>query len=309
MNLPKLVTSSLILVLPGLTFAQEGSDLQSIYAKYQLEIVVGVAAIVAVLALVALITALLAMKAMARGRISVEEESSIISVQPGEEGVGFWRRLWNRLNDSVPVSQEETVLTDHSYDGIRELDNRLPPWWLWGFYISIIFSVAYLLHYHVFETGKLQEDEYVAQMEEAEAEVQAYLASLDNLIDETSVTFTNDEVDLLAGQEIFISKCSACHGQNGEGGVGPNLTDKYWIHGGDMPSIFKTVKYGVPSKGMIPWEAQLSPAEMQQVSSYIYTLEGTDPVNQKEPQGELFEREEAAEEATEEDGQLVEAGM
>lgn len=298
----------MVLALPGLTFAQDGSDVGALYAQYQLEIVVGVAAVVAILALVALITALYAMKAMARGRVA-EEESSLISVKPGEEGVGFWRRLWNRLNDSVPVAQEETVLTDHSYDGIRELDNRLPPWWLWGFYITIIFGVVYLINYHVLDTGKLQEEEYIAEMEKAEAEVQAYLASMDNLIDENSVTFTGEEVDLLAGKELFISKCAACHGQNGEGGVGPNLTDKYWLHGGDIQSIFKTVKYGVPSKGMISWESQLVPKEMQQVSSYIYTLEGTDPANQKEAQGELFEREEASEESTEEDGQLIEAGM
>ena len=309
MNLPKLLISLFVLVLPGLTHAQESSDLNSLYAKYQLEIVVGVAAVVAVLALVALVTALFAMKAMARGRVTAEEESTLITVKPGEEGVGFWRRFWNRFNDSVPVSQEDTVMTDHSYDGIRELDNRLPPWWLWGFYISIFFGVVYLLNYHVFEASPLQEEAYEMEMKKAEEEVQAYLASLDNLIDENSVTLTTEEVDLLAGQEIFISKCAACHGQNGEGGVGPNLTDKYWIHGGDIQSIFKTVKYGVPSKGMISWEAQLIPKEMQQVSSYIYTFEDTNPANQKEPQGELFERTSPADEDPDQEGMVLEAGM
>lgn len=317
MNLRKLFTTLMVLSLPGFTFAQEtASDLGSLYVQYQLEIVVGVAAIVSVLALLALVTALYAMKAMARGRMSAEEESSLISVRPGEEGVTFWRRLWNRLNDSVPVAHEETVMTDHAYDGIRELDNKLPPWWLYGFYITIIFAVVYLLNYHVFKYSPLQEEAYEAEMKQAEEQVATYLASLDNLIDETSVTFAEDDADLAAGKNTFVSKCAACHGQNGEGGVGPNLTDKYWLHGGDIKSIFKTIKYGVPSKGMISWESQLIPKEIQQVASYIYTLEGTEPANPKDPQGELFEREDAAggeegavEEATETEGQILEAGV
>ena len=317
MNLPKILTTLMILASPAMTFAQEASDMESLYATYQLEIVVGVAAVVSVLALLALITALYAMKAMARGRMAEAEESSMISVKPGEEGLGFWRRFWNRMNDSVPVANEESVMTDHAYDGIRELDNRLPPWWLWGFYFTIFFGVVYVLNYHVFKYSPLQEEAYNLEMEQAEAQVTAYLATLDNLIDETSVTFSEEESDLLTGKEIFISKCSACHGQNGEVGVGPNLTDKYWLHGGDIKSIFKTVKYGVPSKGMISWEAQLVPKEMQQVSSYIYTLEGTDPANPKEPQGDLFEREASSEEAGDAEtetadageGQLLEAGM
>ena len=316
MNFRKLFTTLMVLASPGLTFAQEGQDLNSLYATYQLEIVVAVAAIVSILALIALVTALYAMKAMARGRMSAEEESSMISVKPGEEGVTFWRRFWNRLNDSVPVSNEETIMTDHAYDGIRELDNSLPPWWLYGFYITIIFGVLYVLNYHVFKYSPLQEEAYNMEMEEAEAQVTAYLATLDNLIDETSVTFSEKESDLITGKELFISKCSACHGQNGEGGVGPNLTDKYWLHGGDIKSIFKTIKYGVPSKGMIAWEAQLVPKEMQQVASYIYTLEGTEPGNPKEPQGDLFEREETSDGETDamadaeaEEGQLLEAGM
>jgi cytochrome c oxidase cbb3-type subunit 3 len=110
------------------------------------------------------------------------------------------------------------------------------------------------------------------------------------LIDENSVELSLDAGDIASGKEIFITKCAACHGQQGEGGVGPNFADKYWIHGGDINSLFKTIKYGVPSKGMISWQSQLSPKEMQQVSSFIITLEGTNPPNQKEPQGELYDR-------------------
>lgn len=318
MNLRKILSSFLVAIVPGLASAQETTGAASFYTTYQLEIVLGVAAVVSVMALLALVTALYALRAMAKTQSVSEEKNNLISVKPGEEGVGFWRRFWNRLNDSVPVAQEATVMTDHSYDGIRELDNRLPPWWLYGFYVTIIFAVVYLLNFHVFKTGKLQEDEYEAEMLQAEQEVATYLASLDNLIDESTVTLTTEEADLAVGMEIFKSKCAACHGQQGEGGVGPNFTDQYWLHGGDIQSIFKTVKYGVPSKGMISWESQLIPKQMQQVASYIYTLEGTNPPNGKEPQGELFLREgtesesEAAPvtpDSTAAEGQVLEAGM
>lgn len=317
MNSPKTLITFLILIIPGITFAQEVTDTASLYAIYQLEIVLGVAAVVSLMALLALLTALYALRAMAKTHATSKEESSIISVKPGEEGLGFWRRFWNRMNDSVPVAQEDTVMTDHAYDGIRELDNRLPPWWLYGFYATIVFGVIYVMNFHVFKTGKLQEEEYLAEMIHAEQQIATYLASMDNLIDESSVTFTDDQADLSAGMEIFKSKCAACHGQEGEGGVGPNVTDQYWLHGGDIQSIFKTVKYGVPSKGMISWESQLIPKQIQQVASYIYTLEGTTPPNPKERQGELFMRggtvgEEGTPESEDSaavEGRILEAGM
>lgn len=291
MNFHKTFLSFLIVSIPGLLSAQSDAGAADFYAKYQIEIVLGVAAVVSVMALIALVTALYALRTMARINSASAEDGSLISVRPGEEGIGFWRRFWNRINASVPVAQEDTVLTGHDYDGIRELDNQLPPWWVGGFYVTIIFGVIYLLNYHVFKTGKLQEDEYVAEMQKADAEVKAYLATLDNQIDETNVTRLEDQADLSAGMDIFKSKCSPCHGQEGQGGVGPNFTDQYWLHGGDIKDIFKTIKYGVPSKGMISWESQLIPKQIQQVASYVYSLEGTNPPNPKEPQGDLYVRE------------------
>lgn len=284
----KYIFSLLAVGLVSLSSSAQASD-QSFYSQYQLEIVLGVAVLVCLLALVALITVLFALKAVLRAS-QPDKATELISVKPGEESVGFWRRFWNRLNDSVPVAHESTILTDHSYDGIRELDNRLPPWWLYGFYFTILFGIVYLLHFHVFKSGDLSQVEYDKEMANAKAEVEAYLASLDNLVDETNVTLAEETTDINAGKEMFIAKCAACHGQLGEGGVGPNFTDKYWLHGGDIQSIFKTIKYGVPSKGMISWQSQLTPKEIQQVASFIYTLEGTDPPNPKDPQGELFER-------------------
>lgn len=314
MNYRKLFITLMVLSLPGFSFAQEAaSDLESLYSQYQLEIVVGVAAVVAVLALVALITALYALKAMARGKMAQEEESSLISVRPGEEGVSFWRRFWNRLNNSVPIANEETILTDHAYDGIRELDNRLPPWWLYGFYITILFAAIYVLNYHVFKYSPLQEEAYEVEMKKADEAVTAYLASLDNLIDETNVTFLDDQIELTGGQDLFKANCIACHGSDGQGmqGLGPNLTDKYWLHGGDIKDVFKTIKYGVPEKGMVSWKANFTPKQLQQLASFVYSLEGTNPPNPREPQGELFERgaEEQQEEPVEDAGQVIEAGI
>ena len=288
------------LAIPGLTMAQEEG--QNMFEQYQLEIVVGFALLVCLVALLALIVAWWGLKSVYQAQMAdkgLEDDVILLKARPGEEHMGFWGRLWNRMNAPVPIEQEETVATDHAYDGIRELDNRLPPWWLYGFYITIIFGVIYWVHYEVLGTGLTQAEEYEVEMAQAEADVQAYLASLDNLLDETNVEHTTDQVDLSEGEAIYAANCAVCHAADGGGGVGPNFTDKYWLHGGDIKSIFKTVKYGIPEKGMISWESQLSPKQMQQVSSFIYEMEGTTPEQAKDPQGELFEREEAPAEETE----------
>jgi len=205
----------------------------------------------------------------------------------------FGRIMFN-LTDAVPVEDEEEILTDHDYDGIQELDNNLPPWWVMGFYITIGCAVLYIGYYEFYLGGNISEKEYHAEMQAAEAAKEAYLASLGNSIDETNVELLVDASDLEKGKAIYDGNCVACHGGGGEGGVGPNLTDEYWLHGGGIKDVFKTVKYGVPAKGMIPWEDQLTPPQMQQVSSYIMSLKGTNPPNPKEPQGEIWV-EEAAE--------------
>jgi len=156
------------------------------------------------------------------------------------------------------------------------------------FYATIAFGFVYLVYYHVLPYGLTQEEEYVAEVQEAEEAHAAYLAAAKNLVDESNVEMLADASDLNAGKGIFVEKCQQCHAADGGGGVGPNLTDPYWIHGGSVKDIFKTVKYGVPTKGMISWESQLRPIEMAQVSSYIKTLQGTTPAAPKDPQGELW---------------------
>lgn len=192
------------------------------------------------------------------------------------------------LTDAVPVEREEEIMLDHEYDGIRELDNNLPPWWVWMFYATIIYAFVYLIYYHVLPYGENQEEEYLSEMRAAELEKEAYMATAKNLIDEISVEYLGDAADLAAGKAIYDGNCMACHAPDGGGGVGPNLTDEYWLHGGSIKDIFRVVKYGVPTKGMIAWESQLSPLQMAQVSSYIKDFGGTTPAAPKEPQGDLW---------------------
>ncbi len=282
-----------LLLLPGLAAAQDKEASVSLFTQYQVEIVLALAVLVSLVALVAVYVLLMVMRILLREKLEAEGKvvkKGLIKPREGEENVGVWSRFWNRFHEAVPVSKEESVATGHQYDGIEELDNKLPSWWLYGFYFTILFGAIYLVRYHVIGSGAVQQEEYELAMQQAKEDVALYLASLDNLMDENSVVLTTEPRDLAAGKGIFESNCAVCHAKDGGGGVGPNFTDAYWLHGGDIQSIFKTIKYGVPEKGMISWEAQLSPKKMQQVASFIYTLEGTTPENPKEPQGELFER-------------------
>ena len=202
--------------------------------------------------------------------------------------------FWDRFNKSVPPEKEATILLDHNYDGIRELDNHLPPWWTAFFYFSIVFGIGYMLVYHVFEMAPLPGELYEISVTEAKAASAARLAEAGdegNLIDESTVAFSDDAVVLENGKKIYDMQCASCHRDDGGGGIGPNLTDVYWLHGGSVADIFKTIKYGVPQKGMIAWEPLLSPEQMQQVTSYIMTMVGTDPANAKAPQGDPYQEE------------------
>ena len=289
MNKLKYIFLLCIGMIPEVSFGQDATAI-SFFESFKVEIVLGLAVIVCLVAILAMYVMMVAMKTLVKAKrveMGLEEEEV---VEAGEEA-GYWRAFWNRINASVPIAQEAEIATDHEYDGIKELDNRLPPWWLYGFYATIVFAAIYLFNFFFLDMPK-QDDEFQADMLKAKEEVQVYLASLDNLIDESNVTLAEASIDIEAGKAIFDQNCVVCHAADGGGGVGPNLTDQYWLHGGDMPSIFKTIKYGVPAKGMIAWETQLSPKKMQQVASYIYKMEGTTPAKPKEAQGELFTRDE-----------------
>lgn len=206
------------------------------------------------------------------------------------------KSAWNKLLGLRPISEEKDLIIDHEYDGITELDNPVPIWFNALFYSTMAFAIVYILVYHVFSWGLNQDQEYTKEMAQAEKAKQEYLAQEANLIDETSVTF--DEAKVVAGHAVFQANCVACHGGAGEGSIGPNLADKFWLHGGEVKDIFKTVKYGVADKGMVPWEQTLTPGQIAEVTSYIISIRDTKPANPKAPQGVEVNYESADNKAT-----------
>ena len=212
----------------------------------------------------------------------------LVEVKAHPANVKKEKSILEVINDSVEIEKEEEIMMDHEYDGIRELDNSLPPWWKYGFYLTIIVAIFYLIHYHVTETGDLQVAELEKNIKTENEKIAAYLKQSSNNVDEMSVKYLDNPQDLQAGKDIFTNLCVACHGKAGEGTVGPNLTDDYWIHGGSISEIFKSVKYGWTDKGMRSWKDELSPIKMAQVSSFIKSLKGSNPPNAKAKEGELF---------------------
>lgn len=214
----------------------------------------------------------------------------------------FFTRLRKKYwENPVPQEREGEITLDHNYDGIRELDNHLPPWWVNMFILTIIWAFGYMYFYHWGGGGVNQAEEYKQEVETAKKEIAIALAGKANAVDESNVVALTESADLGQGELIFKSTCAACHGQNGEGTVGPNFTDEYWLHGGGIKNVFKTIKYGVPEKGMIAWSSQLKPSDMQKVASYILTLKGTNPPNPKAPQGVIWQDEVAGQDTTKTD--------
>jgi cytochrome c oxidase cbb3-type subunit 3 len=210
-------------------------------------------------------------------------EKAVVSGLPKVE-VSFLEKM----NASVAIEDEKDILLDHNYDGIQELDNNLPPWWKYGFYVTIVFAFVYLINYHVLKSGDLQTAEYNKSMEAAHEAKEAYQKKSANSVTENNVKMITDQHELLEASAIFKENCVVCHGKLGEGGVGPNLTDEYWLHGGSIKDIFTTIKYGWPDKGMKSWQADLTPLKINELASYLKTLVGTNPPNGKAPQGDLY---------------------
>ena len=193
------------------------------------------------------------------------------------------------MTKSKEVEEEHEIILDHDYDGIKELDNKLPPWWLYGFYATIVFAIIYLIRFQVVG-DYTQAEEYIAEVKQAEKDIETYLATAENIIDYETVVVLEDENDLSAGQKIYGTNCVACHRADGGGGIGPNLTDEHWILGGGVKNVFKTISEGGrPGKGMVSWKADLSAKEMQQVASYVLTLQENNPADGKAPEGEIWE--------------------
>jgi cytochrome c oxidase cbb3-type subunit 3 len=276
----------MMLLTTSTSFAQADASTEAIPMK--MLVVLGFAFMVVIVVLMVAVMLLRVLNAMVRDQaVRRAEETGA----PFVEEASIWEKLDQKiLTQAVPLEDEQRIVLDHDYDGIKELDNHLPPWWKYMFYMTVVFAVVYVLIYHVFGTLPLQAQEYENEIAFAEATKASLVAEGGGpSIDENNVVYSTDEAILANGAKVYAMNCVACHKEKGEGGIGPNLTDEYWVNnGGSISHIFTAVKYGFPSKGMISWEPLLSPQQMSDVASYVKSINGTNPPNAKDPQGELY---------------------
>lgn len=222
----------------------------------------------------------------------VEPEEPEVEIEPvvQEEPVAVKIDLVKR----VPMELEDSIDLGHDYDGIRELDNDLPPWWKALFYITIALGIGHLAHHYVLGTGKSSAERYEAQV--AQAEMARLEREKYRQAPVTAATAERlfDKISLRSGKAVFDKNCMPCHGAMGEGivGSGPNLTDAHWLHGGGITNVFGTIENGVPAKGMQSWRGKISANEIHHVASYILSLEGSNPPGALPPQGEIWTPEE-----------------
>ena len=198
------------------------------------------------------------------------------------------KATYEKMLGSKSMEQEGEIVLDHNYDGIRELDNTLPPWWVYMFYATIIFAVVYLVRYEVLNDTN-QAQEYEIAVAEAKEQIAEYKKTAKNLVDVNTVELLTEASDLSAGKAIFAANCIACHKADGGGGLGPNLTAANWILGGGIKNVFNTISEGGrDGKGMVAWKSELKPLEMAQVSSYLLDFEGTTPAEPKAAEGDVW---------------------
>ncbi|HEY9116672.1 MAG TPA: cbb3-type cytochrome c oxidase N-terminal domain-containing protein, partial [Roseivirga sp.] len=253
--------------------------------EIMLYITLGLVFMVSILVLVVAVYVLQLLKAF------IQKEMSPESLARLEEHPSWFTQLWDKWNALKPLEQEEELLLDHNYDGIKELDNHLPPWWKGLFYVTIVYAVIYVLIFHVFKTAPLQEERYANEVASAEALQASKAADIVVDFDENTVTASTDAGELADGKKFFESQCAVCHKADGGGLAGPNLTDKYWKHGGAMTDVYKVIKNGVPNTAMMSWEKQLNPVRIRNVASYVLSLQGTNPQGGLPPDGQLYEPE------------------
>jgi len=241
------------------------------------------------LAFIVLVEAFVVLYYAQQIRKLTEKPSEYEAWQPEEETATQESKFWKWFNKSVDIAEEETIMTDHDYDGIRELDNSLPPWWKYGFYVTILVAFIYMGYYHMGGNGPSSLKEYQNQMDQAALDIAAYQATQKDAVNEKNVVLLDNQSDIQAGAATFQSLCVACHGTMAEGKVGPNLTDAFWKNGGDIKDLFKTIKYGVKGTGMKSWKTDISASQIAQVASYILSLQGSNPPGAKAPEGSLYQ--------------------
>ncbi len=294
----KLISLSLLILTGSVAFAQTTSTPANASVwddpNVLLYTVIGFLAITGLLILVTAFSMLRVIRILTRH--AAEERAKRLGIAYKPEPT-FWENIWQKSNDFVPLEKEkDLIMADHSYDGIQELDNHLPPWWTGLFYVTIAFAVVYLLLFHVFDSLPLSKGEYDNEVAYANEQLTKNQGAKPVVaIDENNVGAVTDAQALAEGKQVFLNTCASCHRKDGGGDIGPNLTDEYWIHGGTLNDVFKTIKHGAPGTNMIAWEGAISPEKMKNVANYVLTLQGTKPENPKKPQGNLFKATSAVE--------------
>ena len=222
-------------------------------------------------------------------RLEDEKNGVVASEKSASTTFKVWyKALLYKWTKAKAVDQEDEIILDHNYDGIKELDNSLPPWWVYMFYMTIVFAVVYLVRYEILD-GDNQITEYNKAVAEAKAALKDYKTTATDIIDASTVTLLTGEGDLKRGKAVYNLNCAACHIADGGGGIGPNLVDEYWILGGGIKNVYATISNGGrDGKGMIAWKNTLKPKDIAKVSSYILSLKGKTPANPKKAEGELW---------------------
>ena len=250
-------------------------------------------AAVLILLVLVLVVAIYVMRILNYLTKEAAAQNAVVRGTPIRKQQSWWQNFVQKANASVPVEQESEIEMEHSYDGIRELDNHLPPWWKWLFYGSTVWAVVYFFLFHVSSSLPLSQEEYKRELALAEEQVRQHKASQpQSVVDENSLTYAPDAETLEKGKTVFTNNnCGGCHrGDGGGNSIGPNLTDEYWLHGGEIKNIFLTIKNGVVEKGMPAWGKSMSPQDVRDVTFFVMSLQGTNPPEAKAPQGEVFKQ-------------------
>jgi cytochrome c oxidase cbb3-type subunit 3 len=288
-NAGKIVTLLMVMLFAGFSTFAEGTEAAAAAAPAAPARIMGLAAFDFYLVSFVIILELLVTFVLAyfiNVYINIIKNPADFVGAPKPERQHNW--FWDNFNQAASLDKEKDILLDHDYDGIHELDNSLPPWWKYGFYLTIVIGVIYLYRFHVSHDAPGSYEEYVAEMQKGEDDKAAFLAKSSGNIDESNVKLLADANEIGAGKDLFVKNCAACHLADGGGSVGPNLADEYWLHGGGVVNVFKSIKYGWQDKGMKSWKDDFSPKQIEQLASFVVTLKGTKPATPKAPQGEVY---------------------
>jgi cytochrome c oxidase cbb3-type subunit 3 len=252
--------------------------------------------VIVIIVLISMV-AMMTYKALSIIKQKTEEEKAKRLGIPYVPSVSIWEKFWEDANAMLPMEQEKEIVLDHNYDGIRELDNHLPPWWKGLFYACIVFAVVYMFAYHFSGYLPSTADEYKLELAAADEQARIYRASQPaEVIDVNTLAFTKDAAFIDKGKQLFASNnCQSCHRIDGGGNsIGPNLTDEYWLHGGHIKDVFTTINHGVIEKAMPAWGKVMSQKDVRDLAFYVMSLQGSNPADGKKSQGEFYKQVEEA---------------